>query len=78
MEILPEKDLKLVKLDYVMLENIQRIKKTKFQDVNFQAYETFVNSELFFTQFDMALVQSAFFASLITFPKEYGLQDKPK
>ena len=58
MEILPEKDLKLVKLDYVMLENIQRIKQTKFQDVNFQAYETFVNSELFFTQFDSSKLRT--------------------
>ena len=61
-----------------MLENLQKIKQMHFQNVDFEAFATFVNSNVFFSQFDMALVQSAFFAGIITFPNIYGLQNKPR
>ena len=61
-----------------MLQNLQRIKQMHFQNVDFEAFATFVNSDVFFSQFDMALVQCAFFAGIITFPHMYGLQNKPK
>lgn len=63
---------KLEPLDHILLENLQEIRNIHFTNVKFKFYEKYVNSSIIFSQLDMALVQSAFFSNLITFPELYG------
>ena len=69
---------KLEHLDYVLLNNFKHIKENDFQEIKFEFFEKYVNAKDVFTQFDMAMVQSAFFASLVVFPKLYGVETVPK
>ena len=69
---------KLEHLDYVILNNLKHIKENEFGDVKFEFFEKYLNAKDVFTQFDMAMVQSAFFASLAVFPKLYGVETVPK
>ena len=65
-------------MDYVLLNNFKHIKENEFQEIKFEFFEKYVNAKDVFTQFDMAMVQSAFFASLVVFPKLYGVETVPK
>ena len=69
---------KLELLDYVILNNLKCIKENEFPDVKFEYFEKYLNAEDVFTQFDMAMVQSAFFASLAVFPQLYGVENVSK
>ena len=65
-------------MDYVILNNLKCIKENEFPDVKFEYFEKYLNAKDVFTQFDMAMVQSAFFASLAVFPQLYGVENVPK
>lgn len=71
-----EKVTTLEHLDHVLLENLKLIRQSNAFD--FSAYDKYRNADIIFSQFDMAMVQSAFFASLVTFPHLFGLLDVPK
>ena len=60
------------------MASLQEIKAKHFAGVKFLAYEKYIQSEVTFSQFDMAMVQAAFFASLLTFPREFGLENVPR
>ena len=68
----------LEKLDYLVLNNLQELQKTHFKDVKYHFYQKYIEAKEVFTQFDMAMVQSAFFASLVVFPKIWGVESVPR
>jgi len=59
-------------LDKVLLSNIEELKCTRYKDEKFLVYKEYLKSDVIFSQLDMALVQIAFFASIIMFPKRFG------
>jgi hypothetical protein len=61
-------------LDQVLFENLSQIKDRKFKGKHFELFHRYVNSEVAFSQMDMALVQAAFFASFTAFPDDFGAQ----
>ena len=66
-------DKTLEPLDYILLENLRQIREDEFNGAKFDAYEKYVKSETLFSQFDMAMVQGAFFAGLVAYPKSFGV-----
>ncbi len=60
-------------LDFVLLTNLERIRETEFKGVKFDAFEKYVKSETLFSQVDMAMVQSAFFAGIVAYPQHFGV-----
>jgi hypothetical protein len=46
----------------------------KIKEGEFDYFDKYTRSNLVFSNLDMALVQSAFFASLLVYPAEYGCQ----
>ena len=61
-------------LDNILFQNLSEIKNTRFKDKEFELYHRYVNSEIAFSQMDMAMVQAAFFASFTAFPDHFGAQ----
>ena len=55
----------------VLMINLQKV-SDEMCESEFDYFNKYVDSKLVFSNFDMALVQSAFFASIITFPEQYG------
>ena len=51
------------------MSNIEELKSNQYKDMEFEVYHEYMESDLIFSQTDMALVQIAFFASVIMFPK---------
>ena len=51
------------------MSNIEELRNTRFKDHEFPIYEEYTNTDVIFSQLDMALVQIAFFASIIIFPR---------
>lgn len=80
-EILKKQDEKITTLehlDYVLLENLKKIRQDNTLGIDFSAYDKYRNADIIFSQLDMAMVQSAFFASLVMFPHLFGLMEVPK
>ena len=50
------------------LEGIKDFRTRVFKDTRFVIYDKYMESDVVFSQFDMALVQIAFFASVVVFP----------
>lgn len=72
-----DKDVKTLEpLDYVLLEALNSVKTSS--QINWSAYDKYIKAEILFSQFDMAMVQCAFFAGLIVFPKMYGIENVPR
>ena len=64
----------LNRLDEIILKNLSRLAETDFKDVKYDFYDQFINgSNHVFSQVDIAMVQSAFFASLVIFPRAWGV-----
>ena len=61
-------------LDGILFQNLSDIKEAQFKEKRFELYEKYINSEVAFSQMDMALVQAAFFASFTAFPDHFGAQ----
>ena len=76
--ILKDQIEKLGPLDHILLENLQDIRSIHFSTVEFNLYEKYICAPIIFSQFDMAMVQSAFFSSILCFPEMYGVQDVSK
>ena len=68
-------DIKNIQFDLIvfifqeLLSNIEELKSNQYKDMEFEVYHEYMESDLIFSQTDMALVQIAFFASVIMFPK---------
>ena len=56
-------------LDPVLLKGLKSIKEDQFQFKTYPMYDKYMESNLLFSQFDMAMVQVAFFASIVIFPQ---------
>ena len=56
-------------LDHALLESLQNHPNSK---LNHEIYEEYSKNEVVFSQFDMALVHIAFFASVVVFPERFG------
>merc|ERR1711997_365239 len=52
-------------LDPVLLKGLKSIKEDQFQFKTYPIYDKYMETNLLFSQFDMAMVQVAFFASEI-------------
>ena len=61
-----------VELDNVLYRNLSEIKETRFKNKKFELFHRYINSEVAFSQMDMAMVQAAFFASFTAFPNDFG------
>lgn len=72
---LPKEDTKLSHLDRVLLRNVKLLRETTFAGLSFDLYNLYINSTSAFSHFDMAMVQSAFFASIVTFPGHNGVRN---
>ena len=57
------------RLDQVLLTGIEAVKKDKFSLKSFPIFEQYMKCDVIFSQFDMAMVQVAFFASVVVFPQ---------
>ena len=55
-------------LDEAFLVAVKDFRDRVFADTNFPIYDRYIDSDVVFSQFDMALVQIAFFASVVVFP----------
>lgn len=66
----PDEKMQINDLDKALLNNLRHIRENGIQ--TFPVYERYMKSHLLFSQFDMALVQMAFFASIIVFPRQFG------
>ena len=75
-ESLPEDAKQIECLDLVLLKNLNDIKANELKEVNFAAYFAHEESEVFFSQFDMAMGQYAFFGHLIVCPELYGCSNE--
>jgi hypothetical protein len=73
METLPEEITAMI-----LLQNLKVLKESDFHGVQFPVYERYCMSEVLFSQFDMAMVQSAFFASIVIFPDSLGVKGAPQ
>lgn len=78
METLPEEITAMEALDLILLQNLKVLKESDFHGVQFPVYERYCMSEVLFSQFDMAMVQSAFFASIVIFPDSLGVKGAPQ
>lgn len=56
-------------LDQALLESVRTHPNAKR---NHEIYEEYIKNEVVFSQFDMALVHIAFFASVVVFPERFG------
>ena len=77
-EMLPKEEKNLGKLDWVLIQNLRKIKQNQFHDFDFEAFEIYSKSEMFLSQFNMALAQNGLFTSLVASPRFRGLHDQPK
>ena len=57
-------------IDRALLKSIKDYKNQNVQ--HYPIYERYMRSDVAFSQFDMAMVQTAFFASLVGFPNHFG------
>jgi len=73
---LPEETKQMESLDLVLLQNLKDIKTNELMDVNFDAYYAHEESEVFFSQFDIAMGQYAFFGHLVICPELYGCSNE--
>ena len=64
----------LSKLDIILLDNLSQYKERYFKDDKFELYHRYINSDIAFSQMDMAMVQAAFFASFTAFPDKFGAE----
>ena len=64
--------MQLNSLDYILLENLSEIREKHFYNTEFTIYKKYTSASIIFSQFDMAMVQSAFFGSMLNFPELYG------
>ena len=78
MDNLDESIKKLEPLDRIILDNLREIQETHFFGADFSAYDKYLKARVKFSQVDMAMVQAAFFASVVTFPHMYGLSKVPR
>ena len=69
---------KMNALDHTLLKNLQEIKEKHFSNTKFTIFEKYTSAPIIFSQFDMAMVQSAFFGSMLTFPEMYGTSEVSK
>merc|ERR1711963_289085 len=51
------------------------MKKERLNSKSFSIYDQYLKSDVIFSQFDMAMVQIAFFASVVVFPQKYGVPE---
>jgi len=51
------------------------VKNELFNAKSFPVYDQYLKSDMIFSQFDMAMVQVAFFASVVVFPQKYGVPE---
>ena len=78
-ETVLENQIKELKpLDYILLENLGEIRETHFTNTKFTIYEKYTSAQIIFSQFSMAMVQSAFFGSMLLFPEIYGTLGVPE
>jgi len=68
-ESLPEETKQMESLDLVLLQNLKDIKTNELMDINFDAYFAHEESDVFFSQFDIAMGQYAFFGHLVMCPE---------
>ena len=51
------------------MRNLKYYREEVFGSQTFSIYQKYMTSDVIFSQFDMAMVQSAFFASVVVFPE---------
>jgi hypothetical protein len=73
METLPEEITAMI-----LLQNLKVLKESDFHGVQFPVYERYCKYEVLFSQFDMAMVQSAFLTSIVIFPDNLGVKGAPQ
>ena len=76
--ILDKQVQELEPLDHILLENLEEIRNTHFFNVKFSMHERYLNDPMIFSQFSMAMVQSAFIGSIVTYPEMFGVLDVSK
>ena len=74
-EIIESQSKKISHLDAILLSDMNRLKSTLFiKDQEFKAYETYKSSDKIFSQFDMILVQMAFYFDVVVMPERLGFR----
>lgn len=62
----------LTRLDTALLDNLEKLKRTQFAGLNYDAYERYAASDVVFSQLDMVMTGMAFFGSFVMVPTIYG------
>lgn len=55
--------------DQALMSDLEYYKTRVFQSTSFPIFDKYMRSDVIFSQFDMAMVQIAFFASVVIFPQ---------